>query len=179
MSGTVIKKIFCVYNERLYKLVSSQMRDVRPRQEVSFVPIGENNYRKVESVRPGAFYVRDFKKMLTLGDYGIYVCVEGVPVGYGWAKLKGSKDYFFHVSDCYLCRFYVNPEWRGRNFYPAMICRLIQDFQRKGVDTFYIAVEDTNLPSQKGIEKVGFVYQKTLRFWRLLKTTLNKYQLGR
>lgn len=179
MLRAIRKKIFCVYSEQLYKLMFSQVRNVLPRQEVSFVQINKNNYREVEFVRSGAFYVRDFRKMLSLGDYGIYVCVDGRPVGYGWAKVKTSKDYFFHVSDCYLCRFYVNPEWRGKNFYPAMICKLIQDFRKEGFGTFYIAVESTNIPSQKGIEKVGFVYQKTLRFRRLLKMTLNKYQLSK
>lgn len=179
MLRTIIKKFFWTYSERLYKLMLPQVRKVPPKQEVSFVRISEDNYLNVKSVRPGSFYVRDFKKMLSLGDYGIYVCVNGMPVGYGWAKEDGSQDYFFHVRGCYLCRFYVNPEWRGKNFYPAMICQLIQYFQEKGVDTFYIAVESKNMPSRKGIEKVGFVYQETLRFYRLTKMTLNKYQLGK
>ena len=179
MLNPIIKKLFCVYIERLYKLELPNLHIVEPRKKVSFMQIRDDNYDMVRSVRSGNFYIHDFKKMLSLGDYGLFICVDNIPVGYGWAKMENSKDYFFYVKDCYLCRFFIEPEYRGNNLYPAIIIKLIQDIQKWGINTFFIAAEYTNIPSLRGIEKVGFVYQDTFYFLRVLKMTLNKHLLGK
>lgn len=178
MLKLIIKKIFHIYSEQLYKLDLGNVLYVEPRMKITFEEITLNNYKAVECIRPGNFYSKDFKRMISLGDYGLFICVNNIPIGYGWGKIETSKDYFFYIRECYLCRFFIKPEFRGLNFYPATILQLIQNFQNRGFKTFYIAAESTNIPSLKGLEKVGFVHQKKLYFCRLLKMTLNKYQLG-
>lgn len=177
MFKNFIKKFFWIYHEELFKLSFKDLREVLPKENVTFVKIDKNNYKDVQNIRLGRFYIKDFERMLLLGDYGIYICVNKIPVGYGWAKVETSDDYFFHIKNCYLCRFYTNPDFRGKNLYPATILKLIQIFKNKGFDKFYIAAESSNSASLKGIAKVGFEYQKTLHFYRLLKVTLNKYKL--
>lgn len=177
MVKNLLKKFFWIYREELFKLSYNDKKDISLKDNVSFIKIDIENYKEVSNIRPGLLYINDFRKMLSYGDYGIYVCVDNIPVGYGWAKIETSKDYFFHIKNCYLCRFYVNPDFRGRNLYPATILQLMHTFNNIGTHTFYIAAETSNKSSLNGIRKIGFTYIKTLNFYRLLKITLNKYTL--
>lgn len=103
--------------------------------------------------------------------------IDNVPVAYGWVKHKKSKDFFFLIEDgcCYLCRFYTHEDKRGHNIYPCLISALIE--HEKECEKFYINIEKGNMASEKGLLKVGFKKIKEIRFFRVLRITLNKYLL--
>lgn len=168
--------IFKFWKEGVYELRRSEHKTFTPRVEVTYVPIDFENAHKVTSLR-GKTYERQFRAQLKMGDFGYYACVDGEVVGYGWYKTRGSKDYFFKVSDgcCYLCRFFVSEKMRGNGIYPALISKLIET--KADDDLFYLAIEDTNISSQKGSAKVGFKLVCEYVFLRILKYTFNKKEL--
>lgn len=86
---------------------------------VTLVPITEENAALVRDLR-GARFEEQFRYQLSLGDFGYYACLDGKPIGYGWAKHAGSDDYFFKIgAGCvYLCRFFVHETARGHGVYP-------------------------------------------------------------
>lgn len=171
------KKITHTYREKLYTLQIDNRIKVVPRIDVNFEKITLENCHLVTELR-GKIYLKEFKKMLETNDYGLFAVIGGKPVGYGWAKNKGSKDYFFEINECYLCRFFVSNSYRGLNIYPTIIQELIIKMNKEeGIEKFYIAVENTNKPSIKGISKLGFKFIKEYSFLRILKITLNKKKL--
>lgn len=176
----MIKKIFHIYQEQLFNINYVGRKKVKSKYNLSYEVINLENYKQVNTLR-GPQYVNDFRKMLLNGDTGVYAKVNEEYVGYGWAKMQGSKDYFFDISSndiSYLCRFYVKNTFRGGNIYPNLINWLIDfvSFNNK-TNEFYIAVEVGNEASVKGINKVGFQYLENLKFIRVLKKTFNKHKL--
>lgn len=167
---------FKFWKEGLYELNRSEFKPHSPRVDVTFVPIDYDNAHKVTALRSKT-YERQFRSQLKMGDFGYWACVDGEPVGYGWYKTRGSKDYFFKVGDgcCYLCRFFVSEKMRGNGIYPALMSKLIET--KSDDDLFYCAVEETNVSSQKGCAKVGFKLMTELKFLRILKFTFNKAHL--
>ena len=160
----------------MFTLDYNNIRYVDARIPVSFINITDNNYYRVKGLVKDNFYVKDFRRMLRMGDHGVYTCVNDKIVGYGWVKIKGSRDYFFRINNAYLCRFYVDPSCRGLNLYPATILYLIKHL--KGITKYYIACDVDNYASIKGIRKIGFKLLCDLSFVRILKITINKKQLN-
>ncbi|MGJ7919515.1 GNAT family N-acetyltransferase [Neobacillus sp. LXY-4] len=176
--GLLFKKLFHVYRSRLYSIHFGDEKNINPKINISFKPINDENYSLVKTFR-GDEYIKEFKEMLNLNDFGLYVYVNEEPVGYGWAKLKNSKDYFYIINNCYLCRFFVSPDYRGLNIYPSIIKEIMTIINKEyGIRKFYIAVDKTNVSSINGITKVGFKFRKEHRFIRGCKMTLKKYQLS-
>ena len=170
--------LFKCWHERLFRL---ERRDMIPRKsdlELEMVVIDKTNIENVRSLR-GDVYVGQFEYQLSLGDFGYYACIDGKPVGYGWAKHTGSDDYFYNIGDncVYLCRFFVHESVRGHNVYPEIITSLIN--REKETDVFYIGVERGNISSEKGLSKVGFRFIKEYGFIRGFKHTFNKKILKR
>ena len=132
---------------------------------------------RVSDFRAGEFYLKDFKTMLKLKDIGVFVRVGSRYVGYGWLKLKSSKDYYFTLDEAYLCRFFVHPDFRGMNIYPCSIAYLLDIAKRKGLRKAYISAAPSNIASLRGMEKMGFEFLKEIKFVRCCKCTLNKYKL--
>lgn len=165
-----------VWHEQLFKICRENTRPVVATVELDLVPIIERNIEIVSELR-GPEYVKQFRQHLSLGDFGYYAYYEGKPVGYGWVKHPGSKDFFFKIDEgcCYLCRFFVREEMRGKKIYPNLITALIE--KEIDFDTFYIAVERGNIPSERGVAKIGFQFCKEYAFWRVLKHTINKQLL--
>ena len=143
---------------------------------VTLVPITEENTALVRELR-GAQFEEQFRYQLSLGDFGYYACLDGKPVGYGWAKHAGSDDYFFKIGEgcVYLCRFFVHETARGRGVYPYLISSLIE--READTHRFYIAAERGNDASVRGLCKVGFTPVGEYGFLRGFKKTFNKKTL--
>lgn len=167
------KHLIKVWHEQLFQISREDVRSVAATVNLEFISITEKNVEIVEKLR-GAEYVKQFRQHLALGDFGYYAYYEGKPVGYGWVKHPGSRDFFFKIEEgcCYLCRFFVHEEMRGKRIYPNLITALIE--REAKCNTFYIAVERGNTPSERGIAKIGFQLCKEYSFWRVLKQTINK-----
>lgn len=173
----LLKKIFCIYREQLFSISVKDACNQFSNNDISFEEITLSNYKQVASIRPGNFYIKDFKKMLILGDKGVFASLNGRLVGYGWLKQEPTKDYFFEIKAAYLCRFFVHPDYRGKNIYPTIILHLLSILKNKGIEKAYLAVEHTNNASLRGIRKVGFDFIKEFPFIRICKCTLNKHLL--
>lgn len=174
----LIKKIFSKYTQNLYQICIDDVKLNLQLDDIEFLFIDMQNYELVKDLR-GYTYVKQFRKHLELKDIGIYAIINNKPVGYGWLKRKGSKDYFYKVGEIdYLCRFFVNPEYRGLGIYPKIIYKLMIVSKEKFLNKhFYISVENINQASINGIKKVGFRMIKQIKFIRCMKITLNKFKL--
>ena len=164
------------WHERLFCLKRRDAVAQTASVPVKLVPVTEENADLVGTLR-GAEYVSQFRQQLALGDFGYYACVGDEPVAYGWAKHPGSKDYFFRIGEgcCYLCRFFVHENMRGKRIYPQLICALMA--RETDAERFWIAVERGNEASERGLKKVGFTFVKEFSFFRVLGRTLNMHRL--
>lgn len=175
----LIKKIFSKYTQNLYEVYIDDIELDYKKNNIEFVYINMQNHQLVKNLR-GERYVKQFIKHIDMNDIGIYALVNNKPVGYGWLKKKGSKDYFYKIENIdYLCRFFVKPEYRGQGIYPKIIHQLMLISKEKFCSKqFYISVEHTNQASINGIKKVGFKLVRQIKFIRCMKITLNKFKLN-
>ncbi len=164
--------LFKCWHERLFHVTRDGFIPKKSDLPLDMVPITEENAHLVRKLR-GNEFEGQFRYQLSLGDFGYYAYYDGKPVGYGWVKHRGSDDFFFRIGEgcVYLCRFFVHESMRGHGIYPAMITALTE--RESGVDSFYIAVERGNEASERGLKKVGFVFQKEYGFVRGFKKTFN------
>ena len=174
-----IYRLFSVYKLFLYEVdvetVEHTYIHTSTDYKVTFQRVDTSNYKLVSNI--SGELLGNVKRMLSYKDYGVFVCVNGKPVGYGWLKEEGSKDAFFSFENCaYLCRFYVHPDYRGMNLYPMTIKYLVDSFKSK-YSKFHIAIEHKNEASIKGAAKIGFKQIKDLTFVRILRCTFNKCKI--
>lgn len=169
--------IFNIYRLNLYSLNScDELPELVSNVEYSFMPITLDNYRLISTISDES--TNNFKKMLSYNDFGLYIIIGGKPVGYGWVKQDGSKDPFYRFNmSCYLCRFYIHPDYRGKNLYPITIKRLVEMFRSK-YKNIYISVAPDNVPSIRGVNKLSFRKRGSFTFVRFLKVTFNKYTIS-
>ncbi len=167
---------FKIWKEGLYELKREDLIVNTARVPLTFVRIDSENAHKVTAMR-GREYERQFRAQLKMGDIGYWACVDGEPVGYGWYKTAGSKDYFFKIGEgcCYMARHFVSEEMRGKGVHPAILSKLVE--LNPSDDLFYLCIERSNIPSQKSCAKVGFKKIGELKFLRILKYTFNKKHL--
>jgi len=95
--------------------------------------------------------------------------LDGRIAGYGWAQPLG-KHFLRDVARwrevrpkefwIYHCR--TAPWARGRRAYPFILMRMLEDYRRQGFERAWIYTGKTNVPSQKGIERAGFVLRERL-----------------
>lgn len=164
------------WHEKLFYLSHANANSYKAALPIELIEISCDNCEWVSDLR-SSVYADQFQKQLSQGDFGYYACLDGKPVGYGWVKHAGSDDYFFLISAgcCYLCRFFVCESMRGNGIYPALISALIE--HESGCKDFYIAVEQANEASARGLTKVGFRFIKEFCFLRGLRYTFNKKML--
>jgi len=77
----------------------------------------------------------------------------------------GKWDY--EIGPCF-----TYPKFRGKGVYPQMLKYISSNVGAEN-SIFYMIVDETNLPSIKGIEKAGFQKCGTIKVSRFLK----RYQL--
>ena len=86
-----------------------------------------------------------------LGIYDGNLCI-----GYGWAVFRGGEncDYKIADSDCYICRCYVDPAYRGQGLLKCLIEELLNLYCVQGRST--AAIRPDNLASRRSFEALGF-----------------------
>jgi len=107
-------------------------------------------------------YLKIFKKFLDIGDVGYLGYINGKCIHRSWVK-KGEQTvrlqkflpYKLKNNQIFIHMCETAPEARGKNVYPSVLCKIINDF--KNNYEILIAVNSKNIPSIKGIEKAGFV----------------------
>ena len=168
---------FCIYKLYLYEIDLSKesLPDISSDMDYTFKRIDNDNYSLISTISDEL--ESNVKKLLSFNDYGIFICVDGKPIGYGWLKQEGSKDAFFAFKNAaYLCRFFIHPDYRGKNLYPITIRYLISEFKDK-YSKFHIAIEHKNIASIKGASKLRFKLVGNFSFIRILRCTLNKHKI--
>lgn len=115
--------------------------------------------------------VRCWFQIITLGKAKLYFICD--------SKTGKVKHFSYVVPKCYKFAFLKNgdyeigpcftfPEFRGKNIYPTMLNYITGNLGDEN-STFYIVVENTNLPSLKGIEKANFKRCGTVKKSGILK----------
>ena len=82
-------------------------------------------------------------------------------------KFPFMKERDWHIGPCH-----TDDDYQGRNIYPAVLQYICVNLQDKG-GNFYMIVEDSNVPSTKGVLKAGFANVGALNKSKYLK----KYRL--
>ena len=61
------------------------------------------------------------------------------------------------AGDAYIYESFTRPEMRGRGVYPAVLATVSEHLGGRGIRRLWIAVESTNQPSLRAIQKAGFI----------------------
>ncbi|WP_449355157.1 GNAT family N-acetyltransferase [Virgibacillus natechei] len=153
------------------------MLEVTKNRHIDYIIIDERNYHEIAIIRHGKQYMNEFKRMLKHNAVGIAAVIDGVIVGYGWAKCGEGEDKFFDIDSnvCLLASFYVRSDYRGNNIYPNLVKELISITKNRwSYSKWYIAIFCNNTSSLNGAKKVGFHVVREYKFDRVLRKTLNK-----
>lgn len=99
---------------------------------------------------------------------------RGRPVSYIWGAVGpvGVDEIALAVqpgpAEFYLYDAFTLEGWRGRNLYPSVLRRALEDGREEGLRRMTIFVEAGNLASRRGVEKAGFTLFQTLVCRRVL-----------
>lgn len=99
---------------------------------------------------------------------------RGRPVSYIWgaAGPVGVEEIAMAVKpapgEAYLYDAFTLEGWRGRNLYPSVLRRALEDGKAEGLKRMMIFVEAGNAASRRGVAKAGFVLFQTLVCHRML-----------
>lgn len=100
-------------------------------------------------------------------------------VGYCWVAFRElyvseiDKKIKFNNAEACLYSVFVFPEYRRKRIYQKMLVEIFRFLRKKGHKKAFINVLSTNIPSQRGVEHVGFKSIKNVTFFRLFG--LKKY----
>ena len=122
-----------------------------------FTPSLHGFFLKGERAGIKMLFIRLMFQVMTLGKAQIYYVQSGnyimhtsyvVPACF---KFPFMNRYDLEIGPCY-----TYPAFRGMGIYPKVLTEICR--KRAGaVLSFYMIVDEANLPSIKGIEKAGFV----------------------
>lgn len=101
--------------------------------------------------------IRLLFQVMTLGKAQIYYVQSGNEIIHTSYVIPACAKFpFMSRNDLEIGPCYTYPAFRGKGIYPKVLSEICR---RRGNDTssFYMIVDETNLPSIRGIEKAGFV----------------------
>lgn len=129
--------------------------------ELQFEVITKENCK--EFVADGFFNAKTYlqKRSLVLG-----VKIDGQPVGYAAAILKGGHSTYFRVrkSDLCLCGLYTYETYRGRGIMTQLVKKLYDMVsETEEIKLISLNVRPDN-PAKKLYQKWGFEYSSTVSF---------------
>lgn len=156
-------------------------------KHLSNVEIIEINDANIDSFEiKGIIYSKDTIQKRYLAGYKSYALLENkIPVSFAWTKHSSNhfigelnkKIEFIDKVNCIIDCLTI-PEARGKGYYSTLISYISQ--KNKQFSTF-IYTHNTNIPSQKGIERAGFskkfVITKFLFWYFKRENTWVKYKL--
>lgn len=114
--------------------------------------------------------VRLYFQAMTLGKAKLYYVADesGTTARVSYVAPKCFKFSFLNKRDYEICPCFTAPEFRGQGIYPTVLNYVTENV---GTDDaiFYMVVDDKNVASIRGIEKVGFERCGTVRKVGLFK----------
>ncbi len=112
-------------------------------------------------------YIDIFKKFLSLGDKGYFAYIDGKCIHRSWVKSNSQvvtphrlSPYQLKDNEIFIHYCETAQEARGKGVYPAVLTKICEDNKDKDI---LISVDEKNIPSVKGIEKVGFEKIKKIK----------------
>jgi len=117
-------------------------------------------------------YLDIFKNFLLLGDKGYFGYLQDKCIHRSW--LKGNQQTVYphwliphklKENEVFIHYCETAPEARGKNIYPYALSNIIEEHQDKEI---LISVNDENIASKKGVEKVGFRERERVKVLMIL-----------
>lgn len=135
---------------------------ITPKKHIIIKDVTRNNVDQVIDFR-GERIRNIFNEFLDEQQYGIYAYLDSQVVGHAWARVceearcrvNGYLEIQYAEALIHFCK--VKADQRGQNIYPMMLAALCgRLFDQANVQRILIDAEIDNIPSQRGIAKVGF-----------------------
>jgi GNAT superfamily N-acetyltransferase len=88
--------------------------------------------------------------------------VEGNLAAYGWVTFDeeriGEMGVYIHLvpGEAYIWDCVTAPPYRQCGLYTALLAHIVDELRREGLCRIWIGADGDNLPSQKGMARVGF-----------------------
>lgn len=106
---------------------------------------------------------------ITFGRFRIYyVKAKEKIIHTSYCAPKCYKFPFMSRGDLHIGPCATDSKYRGKGIYPYVLTRIIKDYAKQNI-SFYMIIEANNIPSQRGVFKVGFIKTMALRKSGLLK----------
>jgi hypothetical protein len=101
-----------------------------------------------------------FRKALSEGETCFTAWSNGALAFYGWVQFRerrpgGGMRLPLPPSSAFIYRCFTRAEFRGKKIYPAAISNLLPDLAANGIDNVFIDHATNNVPSAKGISRLG------------------------
>ncbi len=160
-------RIFLKETVVLYRLQNHQIQS-------SVAIVKHSTYKNITDILyfQSQRYIDTFKNFLSLGDKGYFAYLQDKCIHRSWLK---SNEQIVHPHWAYPYKLKENevfihycetaPEARGKNIYPHVLSNIIKEHQDKDI---LISVNDENIASKKGVEKVGFRERERVKVLILL-----------
>lgn len=131
-------------------------------QQITFRCTGLDSSALLEE-RLGAPAETGFNQRLESGRRCYTAWVGEDLAGYGWVTFteEGIGEHGLRVRlqpcEAYLWDFYTLPAFRGQHIYAAMLAWVLQALGDEGFCRAWIGADYDNAPSQRGIDRAGFL----------------------
>lgn len=139
-------------------------------------------HTEIEVIRPSCQYsektlkklvVNLYWNLITLGKAKIYLIRDDegtlihssyvIPKCYKFPFLRGGGYHDIEIGPCVTAAAY-----RGQGLYPYVLSRILEK-ELEANDKAYMIVDDKNIASKRGVQKVGFVCMAKIRKNRFKK----------
>lgn len=120
------------------------------------------------------FGARDFADRLQGGHEGFVATIGGEVVGFLWMATNSlwieEIEYAYRLppGEAFIYDGFVDPAFRGRGIYPALITAAVQRPRPQEFDSILIAALASNPASLRGITKAGFRECERIRYRKIL-----------
>lgn len=141
---------------------------------IKIVRLTKNNVQGLDYFRNGNV-IREISSFINNNQICIAAEIDDNFVGHAVCSCEKMKYDGLNIkTGGYIYYCYVAEECRGNNIYPLMLQSIIKiATDERGVEKFIISTNQNNIPSQKGIEKVGFMKRTPYHYY-----TFWKYYIG-
>ncbi len=165
MIKNIIKRVYNFLTSRIYvnetAILFDNFKNVVQKSPAKIVQANYNNLVDILTFQ-NSRYIKIFKQFLDSGDKGYFAYLDSKCVHRSWIQF-GEKEISLaplikrkiKQSEAYIHYCETAPEARGKNIYPDVLSRIINDFKDK-YKNIYISTNIKNLTSRRGIEKAGF-----------------------
>lgn len=181
-TGTLLlERIFKIGLFEVFSIESpNEILSVKSIDGLSFSRITKENVTRVLDFREEG-HLKNFKIFLNQREYGIFAILNEKVVGHAWAIYSEKND--FPVSsfvtltkgECVIDFTNVDPVYRGKNIYPAMMAELSRELFEKYKPKRIIGDIDVyNISALKGIVKSGYKHLGYISYVKIFNYVILK-----